>query len=119
VNISELVVHVVTVSGINEASVGSNPAAAVPTVIVGPAAIPVPVTVQPRANDRTGPERNQTTRIVVGVIPPENPRIVFRNVDHLRLCRFDSDVIGFNRYDLLGIALKNPGLLCLAAQPLN
>jgi hypothetical protein len=29
------------------------------------------------------------------------------------------DVIRFNRYDLLGIALKNPGLLCLAAQPLN
>jgi hypothetical protein len=42
-----------------------------------------------------------------------------RNIDHLRLCRFDSNVIGFDSYRLLGTALKNPGLLGLQAQPLN
>jgi hypothetical protein len=45
VNVPELVVHVVTISCINEASVGSNPAAAVPTVVIGTTTVPVPVTV--------------------------------------------------------------------------
>jgi hypothetical protein len=37
----------------------------------------------------------------------------------LRLRRFDSDVIGVDGHNLLGITLKNPGLLGLAAQALN
>jgi hypothetical protein len=70
VNVSELVVHVVMVSCINEPSVRANPTSPIPTVVIGTAAVPVPVAVQPRANRKTGTERDQTAGVVARVISP-------------------------------------------------
>jgi hypothetical protein len=118
VDVPEPVIYIEAVADIDEMSVGSNPAASPPTVIKGTDTKPVPIAVQPGTDDETGAESDQTTAVgirivVVRVVTPQNRRIVFRNINDLRLCGFDSDHIGLDDDLLLGGALENSGSLSL------
>ena len=55
-DVSELIVHIIMIPGIDEPSVGSDPAPAVPSVVIRAGPVPVPVAVQPRADGEAGAE---------------------------------------------------------------
>jgi hypothetical protein len=116
-DVPKLIVHVKVVTRIEESPVRANPTAAVPTVIIRTTAAPVPISIQPRSDSETGTEDGHARR--VGEISPQNLRIVLRNINHLRLSRFDLNVIGFDGDLLLGSVLKHSGLGCLCPQTLD
>jgi len=118
-DVSELIVHIIMIGAIDEPSVGSDPPAAVPSVVIRPGTVPVPVAVQPRADGEARAERNRIIRIVVRVVTLQNSRVVLRNINNLRLCGFDPDVIPLDDDFLLRIAVENSGSLRLETQALN
>jgi len=61
-DVPKLIVHIEVVVGIEEAPVVTNPASAVPAVIIRTAAVPVPVPIQPRSDSETGTEDGHAVR---------------------------------------------------------
>jgi hypothetical protein len=94
VDVPKLIVHVEVVLRIEEAPVGANPASAFPAVIIRTTAVPVPVSIQPRSDRKTGTEDGLAAK--VRGIRPQNLRIVLRNINDLRLRGFDLNVIRFD-----------------------
>jgi hypothetical protein len=120
VDISEPIVHIKVIPRIEIATVGANPPFASPAMIVGMVMVPVPISVEPGANDKTGSESDQTERGIEDTrITPQRCRIIFRNIDDLRLCRLDLDRIRFNDDLLLRRILQSTGFESFAAQTLN
>jgi hypothetical protein len=111
------IVHVEVVTRIDEAPVDSNPASAVPAVIIRTTPVPVPISIQPRSDNEPGTETDQTTG--VWGISPEDFGIVLRNINDLRLRGFDLNVIRFDDDLLFRSALKNSGLFSLFPQTLD
>jgi len=60
VDVSELIVHIEVIPRIEVGTVGANPTSAPPPMIVGMVMVPVPISVEPWANDETGSESDQT-----------------------------------------------------------
>jgi hypothetical protein len=112
-DISELIIHVMMIPGIDEPSVGSDPAAAIPPVVIRTGPVPIPVAVQPRADGEAGTVRNRIIRIVIRVVTLQNSRVVLRNVNNLGLCGLDLDVIRLDDHFLFGVAPENSGSLSL------
>jgi hypothetical protein len=122
-NVPKLIVHVEIVAGIDVPSAGSNPASTPPTMIVGPSAVPIPVPIQPCANNQARSKTDQAPwnyRSAYQVwITPDRFRIVFGDVDVTCLCRFDPNDIGLNDDLLLWCALKNAVSSRFLSQTLN
>jgi len=119
-DVSELIVDIEIVPRVEVATVSTNPASASPPVIVGMVAVPVPIPVEPGSNNKTWPESDEAQRRIEDTpITPQCCRIVLRNIDHLRLCRFDLDHIGFGNHLLLRRASQSTGFESFAAQTLN
>ena len=90
--------------------------------------VPVPVAVQPCAENQTGAERDQTERegiavitgTVITIVSPDKRRIVLRYIDDLRFRGFDSNHIGLvDDYQLLRVALKDSRLPGFGSQTLD
>src|SRR5271156_4439075 len=89
---------------------------------------PAEATVETDANSEAEPDsrpivveaRNPTpTRVVVERITIDDPRIVFRHINDLRICRFNDDRIAVGGDGFLLSALQVPGLLRSLTHHLN